>query len=174
LNYKNMDVFNLKVIKHSLVTKEELGDIIQIKSQAWPYPATKQIEWIKNNLKESDFHILLLKDNHSVAYLNLVDIELFIDDEIFRAFGVGNVCAFEKGKGYGNELMKRTNRFILEHKKIGLLFCKKELIQFYSRYKWHWVNKEKSVIRFNTKNPETMIFNINKSFNFLTYEGNIF
>jgi predicted GNAT family N-acyltransferase len=155
-------MYNLKVIQHADMTNNELNQIIKIKSVVWPYPYEKQLEWLNTNLKESDLHLILLKNNNTVAYLNLIDIELEIDKKLFNAFGVGNVCAIEKGKGYGNILMKNTNQYIIEKKRVGLLFCKKKLVDFYEKFDWIWVDKKKMALTFDNSNIETMIFSNTK------------
>lgn len=167
-------MYNLKVIQHGDVPNNELNEIIKIKSVAWAYPYEKQLEWLNANLKDSDLHLILLKNNEAVAYLNLIDIEVDIDNCKIKAFGVGNVCAIEKGKGYGNELMKHTNQYIIEKKRIGLLFCKKELIDFYEKYGWSWVNKNKLRLSFNNSNIEIMIFNQSGIITKLQYKGKSF
>lgn len=167
-------MFELKVIQHAKISKKELNEIITIKSAAWPYPYEKQLEWLNSNLKEFDLHLILLKSNNSVAYLNLNDIELEIDNKPFKAFGVGNVCAIEKGKGYGNELMKKTNQYIIEKKRIGLLFCKKELVNFYVKFNWKLVDKKKLYLTFENCDIQTMILKKNHLVSSLKYNGKAF
>lgn len=167
-------MYTLKVIRHSDVSRAELDEIIKIKTTAWPYPEEKQMEWINANLKNSDLHLILLKNNEAVAYLNLIDIELEIDNKLFKAFGVGNVCAAIKGKGYGNKLMNKTNQFIIDKKRVGLLFCKKELVDFYEKVGWIWVDKNKLTLTIGNSNIETMIFNQLNSFIKLQFNGKSF
>jgi len=173
-NCRRTDMYKLKIIRHSDLSKADLDEIIKIKSVAWPYPYEKQTEWIKANLKGSDLHLILLKNNEAVAYLNLIDIELEIDNKLFNAFGVGNVCAIQKGEGYGNELMKQTNQYITEKVRIGLLFCKKELVDFYKKYGWNRIDKNKLTLKFNNSNIKTMIFNQLETFIKLQYNGKSF
>lgn len=169
-----IDIFKLKIIQHANISKSELDEIIHIKSVAWPYPYEKQIEWIHEHLKNSDFHVLLFEESRVVAYLNLIDINLFIDNKKTSALGVGNVCALTKGKGYGSELMKKNNQFLIDQNKIGLLFCNKNLVVFYKTNNWKLGERCKLLIPSSKKHPNTMIFNLKESFNKLEYIGELF
>ena len=159
----------LEYILHENVSKENLVDIVKIKSVAWPYSYEKQIDWINNNIKTNDLHFLLYEDTEPVAYLNLINIELIIDYKKFNAVGVGNVCSLEKGKGWGNELIKKTNNFIKEHNYIGLLFCKYNLVNYYYRNNWTLITKDKLELLFDNKEIETMIFNFHQKFDRIKY-----
>ena len=167
-------MFSLKVIRHADISKNELDEIIRIKSVAWPYPYEKQLEWISQHLKNSDLHLILLKNNEAVAYLNLIDIEIEIDHKLYNAFGVGNVCAIEKGKGYGNELMSQTNHYLLLNNKIGLLFCKEGLVSFYRKFGWNKVEKINLQMAFNSSNVVSMIYNCSLEFEVFVYRGQPF
>jgi hypothetical protein len=167
-------MFELKIIRHADISQQELDGIIRIKSAVWPYSYEKQIEWIDNNLKNSDLHLVFFKQQIAVAYLNLITIELTIDNSIYNAYGVGNVCALEKGKGYGTELLKQTNLYILKENNIGLLFCKLYLISFYTKCCWNVIEKTQLNLSFDNKEIETLIFNYTLSFNQLTFKGQPF
>ena len=167
-------MFSLKVIRHADISKNELDEIIKIKSVAWPYPYEKQLEWISQHLKNSDLHLLLLENSKAVAYLNLVTIELEIDNKLIDALGIGNVCAIEKGKGYGNELMKLTNKLIKSSNKPGLLFCKPELVGFYEKIDWCILNRALVNLTFSNDNIETMINNFQKQIYSFKFKGTAF
>jgi hypothetical protein len=167
-------MFQSVLVTHKEITTIQLNEIIQIKSIAWPYSYEKQLEWIHHNLKNTDIHVLLYQEEILVAYLNLIDIELKIDNILFDALGIGNVCAIEKGKGLGFELLNKTNKFIIEDHSIGLLFCKIDLVSFYTKSSWNLIEKKQLNLVFDTKNIETMIFNYNLPFKKLTFEGKAF
>jgi len=167
-------MFKLKVIQHANISKVNLDEIIRIKSVAWNYPYEMQLEWIRINLKDSDLHLLLYEDDKAVAYLNLISIELIIDEITYSALGVGNVCAIEKGKGYGTELMKKANQFIVNENSIGLLFCKISLVDFYKKFDWSIVEETKLNLSFHNENIITMIYNFKLPFNQLSYNKRVF
>ena len=167
-------MFELKIISHSEVKLDVLDEIIRIKSEAWAYSYEEQLVWIEKNLKNTDFHLLLLKGNKSVAYLNLIAIDLIVDEVFYKAFGVGNVCAFEKGKGYGKELMKLTNKFIVDYQRLGLLFCKSELANFYLMNNWRLVDKNKITLSFDDSNITSMLYNYKGEYNSMIYNNGPF
>lgn len=130
-------MYYLKVIRHSEVTQSDLDEIIKIKSVAWPYPYDEQVNWIENNLTDYDLHVVLLLNKcQPVAYLNLVERDFKVNDDKIAVLGVGNVCSVEPGKGYGSKLMEKVSEYIVDNNKIGLLFCKRELVNFYRKYGW--------------------------------------
>lgn len=167
-------MFELKVITHCEVGQNDLNQIIKVKSLAWPYTYQMQIKWMNENLNGSDLHLILNKDSKTVAYLNLINIDLRINNKECQSFGIGNVCSAENGKGYGNELMKLTNRFIKEDNKPGLLFCKPSLVGFYEKFYWAVIEKNKLKLKVNNMNFETMYFNIAPDLQLLEYYGHTF
>ncbi|BAP39192.1 GNAT family N-acetyltransferase [Acinetobacter guillouiae] len=166
-------MFQIKLIKHQDATGKDIKEIIDLKSKQWSFSLDEQMQWIKNNIKNSDFHILLLLDKKSVAYLNLIDIELIVNGTTRKGFGIGNVCAIEKGKGYGFELMKEVNKIITNLNKIGFLFCKEPLLKFYSSL--GWVKLASQHYKIKGDNLNVMIFNMKCDNSFLIeYDGIIF
>lgn len=168
-------MFEIRAIPHSQVTKEQLDQIIQIKSIAWPYPYEAQQNWIKKNLKESDIHVLLQNEqNESVAYLNLIPIVLKLDGAPISAFGIGNVCALETGKGWGRVLIDKINEFLEINHAIGLLFCKESLVRFYSESHWTVLAPEKLDFK-HAMEVKTMMFDSTmQTFKTLEYHGKLF
>jgi hypothetical protein len=167
-------MFELILIPHKEVNSSQLEEIIKVKSKAWPYSFDKQLEWISANLKETDIHVLLFLNETCVAYLNLIVIEFMLDGIVIDGFGIGNVCAIEKGNGYGKEIITQTNLYLVQRNKIGLLFCKNNLINFYNLYDWKLIEKKKLTLLFDNESIETMIFNSDMEFHILKYFGRPF
>jgi hypothetical protein len=162
----------IKFIVHKNVTKIELEEIIQIKTIAWPYSFEKQLKWIKNNIKESDVHVLLYDiQGEIIAYANLINIGVKINHLDFSAFGIGNVCTKEKGKGYGKVLMNFINHYLLQKNKIGLLFCTPKLIHFYELNQWELIAKNKIHLPSNYAFVKSMMFNWNHDLESIEYRG---
>ncbi len=167
-------MFDLKFIPHEEVTQNDLDEIIKVKSTAWPYCYEKQLEWINSNLNNLDIHVLLYWDREPVGYLNLVNIELIIDGSPKKAYGIGNVCAKLKNKGFGKELITSVNRFLVNNNKIGLLFCKNLLVDFYIYNNWLVIEKKKLTLMFDKEQIETMIFNLQNKYKNIEYLGKSF
>jgi len=155
-------MFRLKLIKHEFITEQDIKDIIFIKSKQWDFDSYSQRKWILENIKETDLHLILTLDNKNIAYLNLIDIDLKVNNINKQGLGVGNVCAIEKRKGYGFELMKQAIDFIRGEGRIGLLFCKDPLVKFYKSLGWQLLKKNQYNDRLESN---IMILNIDHSEN---------
>lgn len=167
-------MFNLKFILHKEIEKNDLDEIIQLKSIAWEYSYEKQLEWINSNLSDLDIHVLLCLNGEVVAYLNLINIELIIDEAPKKSYGIGNVCAKVKNKGFGKELIASVNSFLVKNNRIGLLFCKTTLVNFYIKNNWATIENKKLTLMFDNEKIETMIFNLNIKFKNIKYLGKAF
>lgn len=166
-------MFEIKLIRHQNVTEQDIKEVVDLKSKQWNFSLDKQMLWIKNNIKNSDLHMLLLLDKKSVAYLNLIDVDLIVNGMLRKGLGIGNVCAIEKGKGYGFELMKEANKIISSLNKIGFLFCKEPLLKFYHSLGWRELESKNYKIRGDSL--KVMVFNIKYDNEFLIeYDGIIF
>ena len=162
----------IKFVEHKNLPGKELQEIVRIKSRAWPYSQEEQLKWIKNNIKENDVHVLLCgPEDKIIAYANLINIYVKINDHDYSALGIGNVCAYEKGKGDGKRLMQFVNEFLLQNDKIGFLFCTEKLINFYRWNQWVLIQKAKTVFAFNNELVETMVFNWNEGLRRVEYKG---
>ncbi len=163
----------LTYINHN-IPSDILSEIIRVKSNAWPYPFEKQLEWIQQNLLKEDIHVLLQNANENLAYLNLTLRRTNINDINVDVYGVGNVCSAKKGKGYGTELMKLINLYLIENQKIGLLFCKDNLVEYYSKFNWIMINKSQIIDSPILKHINTMIFNYHGTIDTFRFNGKLF
>ena len=112
-----------KFIKHKNLSDFELNRIIELKDQIWVHGFEKQVAWMKQNVSENDFHVLLENENNLIAYAQLVQIDFLINNKQLKGLGISNVCAIEKGKGVGKSLMNAVNTKLEKSKMQGLLFC---------------------------------------------------
>lgn len=168
-------MFDVRFINHDKLSQELLKEIIQVKSVAWPYSYSDQCEWINNNLKSSDIHVLLFdEDSVLVAYLNLVEIPFTLNNEKHLGYGIGNVCSLVKGRGDGAKLMNVTNNFFIENNRKGILFCKNQLVNFYERHGWKIIPKDSISISDSEEKPNVMIFNSNVDYSSFSYDGKSF
>lgn len=168
-------MYSIKMKLHMDMSKLDLDEVIIIKSKQWPYSYHEQLEWMTKNLKDTDIHVVLIKDEKNVGYLNLIDINIIVNNNLTKAFGIGNVCAVSRGQGFGYELMKLVNKYIIQSKNIGLLFCKEPLLKFY--HKLDWSRLENKNFKVVDKGLEAMIFNrqfsLSENF-YIEYDGVIF
>jgi len=167
-------MMSITIIKHKELSFNTLIDIIELKSKAWGYSFCDQIEWIRNNMRDNDLHILLKEGDENMAYLNLVDIDIIIDNNVLKCYGIGNVCSSEKGKGYGSKIINLVNQYIIKSNRVGLLFCKSTLVPFYQKNSWKVVNKDKLKLPFDNIQIETMMFQMDKIYSEIIYTGRKF
>lgn len=167
-------MLNLEEIVHEDLSQKTLIEICEIKSKAWSYSADSQKKWISENIKTNDIHLLLRDDAYLVGYLNLVNIHFMIDHELLYGFGIGNVCSSVKGHGYGGKIIEFANDFILKKESFGLLFCKNNLVDFYIKYGWKLVIKEKVISSERFSQINTMIYNLNRDFKSFNYSSKLF
>ena len=127
--------------------------IVHLKDLCWPYGIRSQLEWIKNNIYESDMHICVFCGDLLVGYCNLiVDVSLF--DEIkLPFFGIGNLCVDPnyRKKGIGAFILKQCLN-LSKNKNIScLLLCNNE-----QNYLFYLKN---GCFSFDSSNPRIYIQN---------------
>jgi predicted N-acetyltransferase YhbS len=164
----------INIVKQSDISQQQLDEIISIKSIAWPYSYEKQVEWINKHLNDNDLHFLLFNSGILEGYINLFPVEVAINQKETKAFGVGNVCVKNKGKGLGLQLMKQANNFISKTGKPGLLFCKPQLTNFYLKSGWLLTDKSTVIIDSEYPNVQTMIYNYSSPVYQFKYAGKLF
>lgn len=165
---------SLKLIKHAEATSEDISQVIAIKQKAWPYPLESQKKWIEENLSPEDIHVFLVVDGENAAYMNLVKILVDVNDQVYDGYGIGNVCASIKGRGYGNKMVRLTNNYLVEVNKPGLLFCHTPLIRFYSGCNWALLPPEKCIEPVLEDEIHVMTFNVPVKIESLNYQGKLF
>ena len=167
-------MYTLKLIKHSEATPEDISQVISVKQKAWPYPFESQTEWIEENLSPEDIHVFLVNDGDYSAYMNLVKIQVCINGCFYDGYGIGNVCASIKGRGFGNKLVRLTNNYLVEINKPGLLFCHTPLIRFYSGCDWELMLPEMCLEPVLGDEIHAMTFNAPVKIKSLKYQGKLF
>jgi predicted GNAT family N-acyltransferase len=152
----------IKVIQHLFLDRKTLSDIIEIKRLSWNYSMEDHLIWMQNNIRDDDYHFLLINDDKLVAYVNLVNVTVSTGDTLVAFIGVGNVCSRVKGLGYGKSLMIGLKNYLLANESRGILFCQESLVQFYSNYGWSTINN-----LYPVASVSTMVLNCNlESMNF--------
>lgn len=162
-----------KFIKHTDISTETLFEIVSIKSKQWNYTNEQHLKWIIDNIQPNDIHVLMSIENKNLAYMNLVQIEVVINNIKLPFLGIGNVCAIEKGKGYGRNLMNGVNEFLEINNFNAILLCKDELVNFYTNFNWKLVKRE-TIINSNYLETNLMTFNLNQKIESLRYVGRNF
>lgn len=151
---------NLKIKKTSELDEQDLNFLIELKQKYWNYSTVEQRKWFEENIKADDYHVLIYQGRILIAYLNAVNVEVNVDQSIYKMLGIGNVCV-DKGSahvGVGSILMAYVNSFIRKFSSCGILLCKEELIPFYERSNWKIICPKKLTIIGQPFNHVVMLF----------------
>jgi len=162
-------MFETKIIIHNNIQLKELKKICKIKSVFGNFTEESQLNWIENNIKDSDIHFLVYKNSTLVGYANLVRENININNIDYNILGLGNVCTSEHKKGYGSILMKKINLYLINQNEIALLFCKEKLLNFYAKYDWKIIQPD------FTRDIKWMIYNYDLAkMKTINYQGQLF
>ena len=159
----------IKVIRNNDIDQITLDEIFNIKKLSWEYSKQEHLNWITENLNGNDYHFLLINNNEIIAYLNLVNVNVIYKNTSIPFIGIGNVCSKYKGVGLGKEIISEVNKFIKANYLYGILFCKHQLIDFYSKSNWLMIENIDI-----SKNVYTMVYNFNLDPTSLKYNDRLF
>lgn len=165
--------YKVKLIQHKNLTNALLEDIVKLKSLRWPYPFDNQLLWIKNNILENDYHLLLYFEESIFAYCNFVDINVTINNELTRFKGLGNVCTSISGKGYGDILMNEINNVLNFNNWKGILLCRDELIKYYQKFDWNLPSKN-LIYPEQFRSTNMMTYNLKDLISSIDYSDRLF
>lgn len=152
-----------KCILNKNVSASLLEEIILLKEESWPYGMQSHKKWIKENVNSNDVHFCCFDENEYLySYANLVHRLIRVGNQKISVLGIGNVCVRGnlKGNGYGTELMKKINQFLIENNKVGALFCKERLVNFYLKSDWALVNNLNVITSFDKKDIFFLLYNL--------------
>ncbi len=163
----------LNFILQSQLTKKDLQKIIDLKKSHWNYTDEEHINWINENIIKDDIHVLMTNGENIVGYLNLIKTEVILNNQKQSFLGIGNVCASEKGIGYGKALLFGVQKYLTENNYRGILFCKDFLVAYYKKIGWKLVSKS-FVISEKYKSINIMFYNVDGQFDRVEYNGRNF
>lgn len=123
-----------KVVQHKDLTDDLLNKAIQLKDESWPYGEVSQRKWLQQNVKDCDWHCFLFLGDEPLGYCILANSKLNTQCGTYNIFGLGCVCVAKarKGQGWGSILVSLVSQLIRISKTPGMLFCRDELVRFYS------------------------------------------
>lgn len=103
-------------------------------------PAATQFTWVNHWA----YRVVVYRDSVPVSHLRIVDRTALIDDRHVRLGGVADVMtpAEHRGKGFAGVAVDAARRAIFEamNARLGMLFCRKELVPFYARHGWQEID----------------------------------
>ncbi|MEH2947402.1 GNAT family N-acetyltransferase [Sporofaciens sp. JLR.KK001] len=143
---------NELVIKTKITSEleeREMNDLITLKQQHWGYSVEEHKNWLADNIYPDDNHMLIYRGGGVLlAYLNAVNVDVSINQSMYRMLGIGNVCVDKDNAhaGVGSILMACINAFIKKADSIGILLCKEPLINFYEHSGWQIIRSQSSFV----------------------------
>lgn len=140
-----MNLLTIGCMNHDEINNELLTKIIAIKSQHWKYSLEDQMKWILENINDKDKHLMILNsEDILIAYMNLVNCKINIENMEYDVLGIGNVCVAvnNTGKNMGKLLMNACSYYLNNINKTGILLCKDRLVSFYSKAGWKQFNNK--------------------------------
>jgi len=151
---------NLEIIRHNDILFRDLLRAVAVKNVAWPHPVESQVKWIIDNMQPDDMHVFLKENGEDRAYMTLSPVTATVDGVETPFMGVGCVCSVERGVGMGKLLMESVNRWLVEYNHRGLLFCKKDLIAFYTNNGWCVIDPANVLFDIPHDGVYTMSYNV--------------
>lgn len=150
----------LEIIKHNDILFRDLLRAIAMKSIAWPHPLESQVRWIVDNMHEDDEHVFLRDVDKDIAYMTLSPVVGVMNGLPVSFMGVGCVCSANPGTGGGKLLIININKYLTDNNQRGLLFCKENLVGFYSKYNWKVIPPERVCFKEPHEGVFTMSYNV--------------
>ena len=136
----------------------EIRSICTLKDTVWYFGIKDQCNWFQKEVKKKDIHILLKKNNNLIGYTCLRYKELFSKKKniSFLLFDTHIIKKHFRNKGFGKILINKVTQIIKKKNIISFLFCKKNQINYYKKFKWNIVNKKRYLSNKNPKNLHLM------------------
>lgn len=163
----------LEIIRHNDILFRDLLRAVAVKNVAWPHQVESQVKWIIDNMQPDDMHVFLTENGEDKAYMTLSPVTATVNGEDSPFMGVGCVCAAHPGNGGGKLLVETVNKYLKERNYKGLLFCKENLIKFYSKYDWVLLPQERASLPVRSSDIFTMVYNT-PLVGSLKYQGHMF
>tara|TARA_B110000027_G_C16059553_1_gene273758 strand:+ start:345 stop:881 length:537 start_codon:yes stop_codon:yes gene_type:complete len=157
----------IRLIKNKDLKTNDLNRIVKLKNSEWKYNIQNHKIWIRKNLKPQDVHFLLNKKNFLVGYNLLRKRKIEIESNSLKLSNKSTFYYFDtfiidkesRKKGLAKLFINNINKYILKQKKLGLLLCKKDHLEFYKKFNWNLVNKNYFKIIDKKTKLNIMIFN---------------
>lgn len=152
------------------LNKNQIQKIISLKNTQWKFGITSQKTWFRKNVKPQDMHSLLYYKSILIGY-TLLRKRSFFEKKYskkkmnYLLFDTIIIKKKYRNKNFANILMKFNNKIIRNSKRICILLCKKKLINFYKKYKWTFLKKQKVLIKDFTTKKYILAYNNNLKIN---------
>ena len=161
----NFNKIVLKSFKTNKLNLFNIRKIAELKSKHYKFTINEQIKWFKTNIKTNDIHNMLFFKTKLVGYNCLRKVRK-INSNISKDIILFDTLIVDpefRKMGLSEKIMQKSNYLIKRNRSTGLLFCKKNMFKYYSKFKWNTLKKNQvktNLIKKKTLYP--MIFNLIK------------
>ena len=137
----------LKIKETKKLSRNDVSKILKIKNKHWKFGIVSQINWFndKKNVQPNDLHIMIFNYKILVGYVQLSKRKMmqYKKKSNYILFRTLIVEPKYRKKNISKKIMQKVNQIIIRKKTVSfLLFCKKKLINFYSKFSWILSKKE--------------------------------
>ncbi len=165
-------IYQLISKETSKLTKKEILKICYLKNIHWKYGIKNQLDWFKNNIRNSDIHNLLFIDKKLIGYTalkkrvfyskqkkkNYLLFDTLIIHKKFRKKKLSDLLMY-----FNNEIIRRNNR-------LAFLICKSSQVNYYLKYNWKKLHNKTFKVYDHKFEKKGMIFNLRKlKYKFFTF-----
>ena len=142
----NIKLYSKKTYTLSSFDKK---NIFKLKKKNYNFELKKQQKWFEANIKKNDIHNLLFFKKKLIGYncLRSVDFFFFRKKNIlykkkFLLFDTLIIDPKFRKKGLSVIILRKSLQLIRLKRKIGVLFCKNSMINYYKKFLWLKFNKK--------------------------------
>lgn len=133
-----MENYQFIIKRKDELLKDEIISLCKLKDEHWHHGIDSQQSWFNTYIRNDDYNVCMLENNHLIGYLHMVNVDVKIGNDNHCMYGIGNVCVASRRKhsGLGLKLIFQANAKIIHDKKVGILLCRDRMISFYRICGW--------------------------------------
>jgi len=154
------------------LNKIDIKKICSLKDLHWKFGLTEQLRWFSKNILKNDLHFIICNKTEIIGYTLLrkknYSYEFMKNKKPTKK--LSNYYLFDthiinpkyRKLGYNQIIMKKISKTITKNKSIAFLVCSKKLINYYKKFGWLLLGKNKvKIVNYNFKS-NGMVYNIKK------------
>lgn len=153
-------MFRLISKRHKELSYIEKKEIVILKNTHWKYSVSEHLKYFKKNYKNIDLHNLLFYKKKLIGYTGL-RYQSFIYKNKKSKYLHFDCLIIEKkyrDKNLSNLLMNFNMMIINKSSLPSILFCEKNLVNYYKKFKWILSQKLKIILSIEKKEKKKFMF----------------
>ena len=157
-------MINLSSIKNYKLSSSQVKNIIKLKNTHWKYSLLAQKEFLKRNYKRNDFHNLLFFKKKLIGYTGFRNYNFYYKKKIYKYLYFDCLIISKKyRKDKFSKLIMNFNEYTIKKKGLpSILFCEKNLINFYKKFNWKVIGQNKLKLPIKKK-PKKIVMQLDLS-----------